>query len=177
MENNENKVILAPVRKQDSMDFFTWINNKELVRYNAIYKPVHEIAHDEWFKEIGNTKNRVIFSIRLNDNDNLIGSCQLFDIHPVFRTAELQIRIGDTDSQSKGYGTMALKQLLDFGFQNLNLRRIFLQVFGDNIRAIKSYNKTGFVTEGTLRKAAFIEGEYKDIVFMGILKEEFYGKK
>lgn len=177
MENINQEVKLDSFLKEDSLKLFQWINDKELVRYNAIYKPIHEITHNEWFKKISNNQNGIIFGIKLTNDNCLIGSCQLFDLHPVFRTAELQIRIGDKEYKSKGYGTIALNMLLDYGFKNLNLNRIFLQVFGDNIRAIKSYNKVGFVTEGTLRQAAFIEGEYKDIVFMGILKDEFYGSK
>jgi diamine N-acetyltransferase len=174
MRSKERKILLSALRNDDSLKLYTWINNPELVLYNSLYKPVHETSHRHWFESIIEKKDLVIFGIRLVENNKLIGSCQLFNIHPVFRTAELQIRIGEMDELSKGYGKEAVSELIKYGFFHLNLERIFLQVFADNLRAIKAYEKVGFIFEGTQRQAAYINGVYKDIVMMGLLKTEFH---
>ena len=96
----------------------------------------------------------------------LIGTCQLHSISAVHRHAELQIRIGDVKQRGHGYGTDAVQLLLKFGFDDLNLHRIFLHVFADNKAAVRTYEKCGFKREGILRHAAHIDGRYVDDVLM-----------
>ncbi len=72
--------------------------------------------------------------------------------------------------RSKGHGTEAVKLLCRFGFADLNLHRIYLHVFETNSRAIRAYEKSGFVREGSLREAAFIDGKWLDVAVMGLIK-------
>jgi RimJ/RimL family protein N-acetyltransferase len=170
---NSPQIRLAPLSEEDLPSLWDWINDRELVHFNAPYKPVHKIDHQKWFESISNRKDMVIFGIRLIENDLLIGTCQLHSIHPIHRTAELQIRIGTVKEQGKGYGTKAVRLLLDFAFKDLNLRRVFLHVFSSNTRAISAYENAGFKREGLLRQDAFIDNGYVDVVVMGILREEY----
>ena len=78
--------------------------------------------------------------------------------------------IGDTEYLGKGYGSEAVSMLAQFGFNDLNLHRIYLQVFASNQRAINAYNKCGFKQEGIARESAFIDGSWEDIITMGILE-------
>ena len=78
---------------------------------------------------------------------------------------------GEASFQNKGYGSDAVRLLVSHGFNNLNLKRIFLHVFCTNTRAIKAYLKCGFQIEGVLKKAAFIAGEYIDVNSMAIINE------
>lgn len=154
-----------------------WINDREQVLFNSAYKPVNEDQHQEWFESILRRPDVVLYGIRLLKTGTLIGSCQLHNINPVHRHAELQIRLGDPAQRGHGYGTEAVRLLLKFGFNDLNLRRIYLHVFNNNLGAIRAYEKAGFVREGLLRKAAFIDGEYLDVVVMGILHEDYVGQE
>jgi RimJ/RimL family protein N-acetyltransferase len=70
-------------------------------------------------------------------------------------------------------GTDAVRQLLAFGFRDLNLHRIHLHVLSDNAVAIRTYLKNRFRHEGTLKEAAFIDGEYRDVSMMAILRPEW----
>jgi RimJ/RimL family protein N-acetyltransferase len=63
--------------------------------------------------------------------------------------------------------------LLKHGFEILNLNRIMLQVYEDNPRAIRCYEKVGYKHEGRLRQARYWNGEYLDILIMSVLKEEW----
>jgi RimJ/RimL family protein N-acetyltransferase len=83
------------------------------------------------------------------------------------------IGIGERDLWSKGYGTDAMQVILRYGFQELNLRRIALDVFEYNPRAIRSYEKVGFVHEGRVREYLWREGRRWDLIYMGILREEW----
>jgi RimJ/RimL family protein N-acetyltransferase len=155
---------------------FNWINDREQVLNNSAYRPIHENQHHAWFNAIQQRQDTVIFGIRRCDSDRLIGSCQLHNIHPVYRNAELQIRIGEVAERGQGFGTEAVRMLLDFAFKDLNLHRVYLHVFASNAAAIRAYEKAGFHREGLLRQHAHIDGNYVDVVPMGILREEFYAK-
>jgi RimJ/RimL family protein N-acetyltransferase len=81
--------------------------------------------------------------------------------------------IGDTEYWSKGYGTDSMHVLLRFAFTELNLQRVTLSVFEYNPRAIRSYEKAGFRHEGRMRKVLNKEGRRWDVLYMGILREEW----
>ena len=169
-------IALTPLTPADSPVLYQWINDREQVLFNAAYKPVSESQHQAWFASIQQREDVVIFGIRLLETGQLIGSCQLHSINFVNRTAELQIRIGSPADRGKGHGTEAVRLLLQFGFSDLNLNRIHLHVFAGNPRAIAAYEKCGFVREGLLRQGAFVDGQYIDVVVMGILREEYVRK-
>ena len=76
----------------------------------------------------------------------------------------------------KGLGTEALKTILDYAFLELSLRRISLRVFSLNVKAIHIYTNLGFIQEGVSRQCLYRNGEWHDIIYMGILKEEYLKK-
>ena len=165
MYSNKN-IYLTSISQKDAKIMFEWINNKELVHFNNPYRPIAFESHMRWYESIVQDRDMVIFAIKLKSNDKLIGTCQLFDIDSLSQIAELQIRIGDISEQSKGYGSEAIELLTEFGWRDLNLRKIYLYVFFDNKRAISVYKKLGFIQEGNLKNHSFVNGEYKDLYIM-----------
>src|SRR4029079_19070609 len=113
-----------PLEARDAEALWEWINTRDLVVLSSPYRPVHAANHQGWFEQIQKQSDAVIFGIRSSATGLLIGTCQLHSIHPVHRSAELQIRIGRSEARGKGYGSTALCQLLHFGFNDLNLRRV-----------------------------------------------------
>jgi RimJ/RimL family protein N-acetyltransferase len=95
-------------------------------------------------------------------------------VRPENRNARLGIMIGDKSYWSQGYGTDAMLTLLRFGFEEMNLNRIDLTVDAENARAIRCYQKCGFVGEGRLREARYQRGKYGDQLVMSVLRDEFY---
>lgn len=108
-------------------------------------------------------------------DNKFIGQCGLFRFNYVARTCELGITIGDKDYWGQGYGREAIGLLLEYGFRFHNVRRVFLRVDGKNERAIRAYRACGFVEEGRLRAHVWSNNAYDDLVYMGILKEEWQG--
>lgn len=104
-----------------------------------------------------------------------IGQCALFNVNGVAHSAELGITIGDKAYWGRGYGTEAIGLLVDYGFRHHNLHRIYLNVNGNNARAIGAYKRCGFVEEGRLREHVWSNGAYIDLVYMGILRAEWVG--
>jgi RimJ/RimL family protein N-acetyltransferase len=83
------------------------------------------------------------------------------------------IQIGEREYWGKGYGTDALRVLLRYAFDELNLARVSLSVLEGNVRAMRSYEKCGFKYEGRERQAWAYEGRRWDEVYMGLLREEW----
>lgn len=170
--NDIDTVVLTELQEADKAILFEWINNKELVEYNSHFLPVTWENHCAWFDRIKKDDETKIFAIRVKNNNSIIGSCQLTHINTRVGSSELQIRLGYFPVMGKGLGSKAVNLLLIHGFETLGLQRIYLHVFSDNERAIKSYMKNNFVKEGLLRRSAFVNGVFKDVYLMSILKEE-----
>ena len=113
------------------------------------------------------------FAIKTNQDPRLIGFISLFDLHWNHGDTLLFIALGERDYWGKGYGTDAVRVMLRYSFLELNLHRIGLIVFEYNPRAIRSYQKAGFVFEGRIRSAMRREGRRWDWLMMGILREEW----
>lgn len=131
-------------------------------------------ATKEWMeKHLETEKNTFWFSIRTLEDNRLLGDIDLSVTSWCDRDAFVGLGIGERDFWGKGYGTEAMKLILRYAFLELNLRRVTLNVFEYNERAIRSYEKAGFKLEGRQRQAIQREGRRWDIVYMGILSEEW----
>ena len=113
------------------------------------------------------------FAIRTLEDDRLVGFTGLDGDAFPHGDSFVGISIGEREFWGKGYGTDAMKVILRYAFQELNLRRVSLGTFEYNPRAVRSYEKAGFVHEGRLRKFLLREGRRWDILIMGILREEW----
>ncbi len=164
-------VTLTSLRDADKQILLEWINCPETVRFNAPFAPVHEPNHAAWFESVTRDPNRIVFGIRTLDATRLLGVLQLIDLHPVHRSAELIIRIGDSNDRNRGVGSEAVRLAIDFAFRDRNLQRVWLRVFSDNPRAIRAYEKAGMIKEGVLRRACFIDGCWKDENVMASLAD------
>ena len=106
-----------------------------------------------------------------------IGNVGFHVIDWVGRSTELGIFIGEKTSWNQGYGREAIELLLDYGFNTLNLNRIFLRVDETNPGGIHCYEHAGFIHEGRLRQAKFEDGQYIDLLLMSVLRSEWQSRK
>jgi RimJ/RimL family protein N-acetyltransferase len=113
------------------------------------------------------------FSIRTLEDDKLIGGVELWVGAWAHAEAWMGIVVGDRGYWGRGYGTDAVRLIVQYGFIELNLRRISLSVNAYNERAVKSYEKAGFKLEGRVRGEGWREGVHYDGIYMGILREEW----
>jgi len=128
----------------------------------------------EWLeKDLEKGGDNFFFAIRKLDGDEVIGFIALFDTHHQHGDTLVAIALGERNSWGNGYGTDAMRIMLRYAFNELNLNRMGLIVFDYNTRAIRSYEKVGFVHEGRVRGAMLRDGERWDFLYMGILKEEW----
>lgn len=134
----------------------------------AVHSPA---SMKEWMEKHANELYN--FGIYAIEDDRLIGQVDLSGVDWVARNCWVGIGIGDPAYWGKGYGSDAMNEILRFGFEWLNLNRVSLTVFEYNERAYRSYLKCGFKEEGRLRQWMQRSGERFDLIFMGILREEW----
>lgn len=115
----------------------------------------------------------VKLAICLREDNSHIGNVYLTGINYINRSAESHIMIGDKSCWGKGYGAEALQEILLFAFNELGLNRIEARINADNAASLRLHQKVGYRQEGVLRKALYKCGNFKDVIVMSILKEEF----
>jgi RimJ/RimL family protein N-acetyltransferase len=162
-------VALTELRMEDSETLFHWINDPDVVRFNAPFSPIHEPNHAAWFDAVVKAPDRIVFAIRRVDAPAILGVLQLADLHPIHRSAELIVRIGEERHRGRGLGSEAVRLAIDFAFRHRNLQRVWLRVFGDNPRAIRAYEKAGLTIEGRLQRSCFVDGAWVDEIIMARL--------
>lgn len=121
-------------------------------------------------------KDYYTFVICLLTDERAIGEVGLADLDRVNGSAQLGIFIGEMDEWGKGYGTDAVNAIVDFGFAELRLERIWLEVWTENPRARRSYEKAGFILEATLRNDRYESGRYTSGHVMSILRDEWLSR-
>lgn len=135
--------------------------------------PLTKDVVKKWNEKMLENPNIIAFAIRTLAEDRLIGDVGMGGMSWNHGDAFIGIGIGDREFWGKGYGSDAMKLALDYAFDELNLRRVSLSVFEYNPRAIRCYEKLGFQHEGRVRQSINREGRRWDLVYMGILKEEW----
>lgn len=157
--------------------FVEWYRDTEMTRLLDSDPPRvwSEVKLKQWMeKDLAEPdSNEFFFSIRTLDDDRLIGFIGLFSENWHHGDAWVAIAIGEREYWSRGCGTDAMQVIQRYAFEYLNLRRLTLLVFEYNQRAIRSYEKAGFVVEGVVPEAMLREGRRWDWIYMGILRDEW----
>jgi len=136
----------APIMLENTID--------EEIRYmtgtNSIFSLEQIKSHIE---NIKHDSSRYDFAICLKNTDEMIGELSIFDIDEENKKAGFRISMASISLTGKGYGTEAIKIILSFVFEQLQLNRLQLEVFSHNLRGIRAYEKVGFIKEGVLRQS------------------------
>jgi RimJ/RimL family protein N-acetyltransferase len=113
----------------------------------------------------------------VDKSKNILGEVVLNEIDEDSRSSNFRICLFKTSLCGSGYGTQAIKLIIKFAFEVLNLHRVELEVFSFNIRAQKAYSKVGFIKEGIKRDGEFLNGSYCDVIIMSILESDYKANK
>ena len=167
-----DKIYLSPRNSEDVEIFTEWLNDFETTDYLGRSGMLITLDGEKKYLD-ENSSPEAIFVIVTIDNDKIIGTVSLEKINYISRCATLGIFIGYKEFRSKGYGTEAIKLILEYGFKYLNLKNIKLDLIEFNEQALNCYKKCGFKEYGRRRKCEFVDGKYYDIIEMDILNEEF----
>lgn len=169
------RLYLRPLEEEDIDRCLVWINDPEITAMVALRFPFNRAREREWFATLYKDDRNIALAIVLKDGDRHIGNCGLHQIAYPNRHAQFGIMIGEKEEWDEGYASEASRLILDYGFDQLGLHRISLQVYAYNLRAQRVYEKLGFTREGILRESYYRDGRYHDTVIMGILRSEWRG--
>lgn len=173
MSEKTKRVILRPFTKKDIDTMVSWNNDPELEYLMDRCLPKTREKCLEWFEKYVPEKNYRLYALE-NEDGVLLGEVELDHICWKRREAELRIRIGEKKYWNKGYGTLALQEILQRAFYHFKLEYIYLRVYAFNSRAIHCYEKVGFRRRGFLKRSQ--DKEWKEILLMGIDREKFQRK-
>ena len=164
-----DNIYLSPQSVDDEIieKFTEWLNDFETTDYTGRSAQILTLEDERKYFETSKNGEQLFFIVRKED-DKLIGTIGLHSIHNTNRRATLGIFIGDKSGRNKGYGTEAIRLILEYGFKYLNLNNIDLAVMGFNERAIACYKKCGFKEYGRRRKSEYVCGKYYDRISMDI---------
>ena len=174
------RIRLRAVEREDVKKFYVWVNDPEITHHLALYLPMSTVDEEHWFDSLSRrdqSEKPLAIEIRDGDRWKMIGNCGVFGIDTVSRLGELGIMIGAKEEWDKGYGTETMTLLLRHCFETLNLNRVYLHVYADNLRGKRAYEKAGFVEEGRLREAIYKRGHYDDVIVMSVLRSEWIARK
>lgn len=173
------KVRLRALEREDLPNCVRWLNDRDVTQFLLQNFPLSKAMEESWYDSqlaIPPTSGQVMAIDTLVDGLWMhIGNTGLHHVDPVTREAEFGIFIGEKGYWNKGFGREATLLTLKHGFEDLNLNRIFLFVFENNLRGIASYKAAGFIQEGTLREAIFKNGRYYNVLVMSVLHSEWKG--
>jgi len=146
-------------------------------------KPLTDYNQEKWFQEVSEAVNQVVFSIVIfdkDDNEKFIGYCGLVSIDHINKRAEISFLVDPGRASKKEIYqedfTAALRVLCKYGFNRLNLNKIFTETFEFRKYHIKILEKFGFRKDGVLREHQYVNGKYCDSIIHSILKSEFLEK-
>ena len=111
----------------------------------------------------------------VDEQDNYLGTVSLKNINLISKNAEYAISFL-ANAHGTGAAAFATKEILNIAFFELGLERVYLNVLDENKRANRFYKKIGFIYEGEFKKHLYLHGEFKNLRWYRMLKEEYKGE-
>ena len=176
MKIDSKRLILRSYEDGDISDLVEGLNNIEVAKWMAgVPFPYTEKDAKDFIERTKNNdeNSKIELAIVLKENNELVGNIGFNNVDLIHRSAALNIIIGEEEKRGQGYGKEAIKLLLEYGFNNLNLNNVMLKVYSFNRGAIKMYESLGFKKFGTRHNSYYFKGKFYDEIQMEILKEEY----
>jgi len=167
---------LVAVEKEDLKQLRDWRNNTEFRKYFREYRELSMRDQEIWFEEkVIKDPNTIMFSIRRLTDYELLGCCGFVYINWVHRHADLSLYIGWNDEyiDDKGYAKESCKLLLDYGFKELCLNKIWTEIYEFDEKKKALYDKFGFKQDGLLRQNYWYNGKWWDSRILSLLSIEY----
>jgi ribosomal-protein-alanine N-acetyltransferase len=151
-----------------------WTDDREVTRYlfRGAY-PAHLEQAEREYEAMLNSTTDVELAIIDRETEAHIGITGIHSINWIARSGEFRILIGEKECWGKGYGTEATQLMAAYGFEVLNLHKIWLGVNSEHVGAVKAYEKAGFIRGGELRDEIYRNSRYYNAIRMSMLQDEY----
>ena len=158
-------------KEEDFSRLINWVDSEELMYIFSAERFRYPLTHEQLTNYI-NTKDRIAYKVINKSTNEIIGHADFSKINKLSKNARIcSVLIGEKEYRNKGYGTQIINELVNIGFNKLDLHRIDLGVYDFNKPAIKCYEKCGFKIEGLFRENLKFENEYWSTYNMSILNK------
>ncbi len=163
--NHFEDIVLQPLEEKD-IENLRLLRNKDENRRCFLYQEIISKENQKkWYEKYLEVETDIMFSAYLKNEENIIGYVALYNIDKSKKSCEFgRILVDKSKISQKGIGFQITKCLCEIGFQKLGVDMIYLEVFSDNIPALKTYEKAGFVEKNRYEK------DGKEIVYMELYK-------
>jgi len=170
------KIMLRPFRAEDAQPLWDSMDNETTNRLTGTHGTFTREMIDGYVQRqvAADDESRISFIIAPLDDSRVLGEVVVNEIDMDNHCASIRIALFDEAEFGKGYGSEAMRLMVGHAFETRNLHRIELEVYAFNPRAIRAYEKVGFVREGVRRDALYWDGEYVDAIIMSILRNEWH---
>lgn len=170
------KIYLRPLEVEDLSKRVEWVNDLEIRQYLMFDWPMSISKTKKWFHNQLFDDSKHNFSIVDRETNQLIGMTGLIDVSLKHRRGQFYMTIGEKDFWGKRIPDENIPLVLEYGFGELGLEKIYLYTINVNDRARHVYLRNGFSEEGVLRKHYFCVGQLQDLHVYSILKSEWKNK-
>ncbi len=172
------KIYLRAMELDDMDCYWEMINDPDISREVVGWSfPVSKQEQRDWYDRAIKDKRNMRFTIVMKDTDEAVGMVALSELDWHNRSATLSIKLHPSCPKRQGIGTDAIMTMMGYAFEEVNLNRLDADQITYNIPSRKLYEKCGWHEEGIKRQAIYRNGEYHDLAFSGILREEYYEAK
>jgi len=160
-----DKIQLRAVERDDLALMRDWRNQPDLRRHFREFRELNLVNQEQWFTRISASPNDFMFVIERTSDGAPIGVAGLVYVHWILRSADLSLYIGADDIYIDGPGGFAedaARTLIRYAFDNLNLHKVWTELYSFDAKKIELYTRLGFHRDGVLRDNAFEDGRYHD---------------
>ncbi|MES5820965.1 GNAT family protein [Streptomyces sp. RG80] len=167
------KTVLRPFTEADAEVMWEIIGDAEVVRFTG--DPPAELTPErvrDWYGSRSSQPDRLDLAVTDRATGELVGEVVLYEWDADARSCTFRTLIGPR-GRGRGVGTEAVRLLVGYAFEQLALHRIQLEAYAFNHRALRVYEKVGFVREGLRRETEFRDGAWVDEVVMGLLDRDW----
>jgi len=165
------RVVLKPIEPEHLPNYVRWLGDTEVLAWFGDYRPLNLAREQGWYEAQNHDESSLNFAVEFDGRH--IGGAGFGGINRTDQHAEVGLFIGEKSLWDQGLGKDILTTLVGYGFDYLNMHRIYLRVFAENHRAIRCYEQVGFVLEGRFREAYWRHGRWQDMLCMSILRSEW----
>ena len=172
-----SQIYLRPLSLADAPVLTAWLNDPEVTRHLRVHRPLMLLAEEAFLRKLSENEQDMVLGIVVRETDQFIGITGFRRLDSRSRHIEFGITVGEKTAWGKGHGSEATRLMLRYAFETLNLHRVWLHVYEFNERAIRVYERLGFVHEGILREDCYRDGRYWNTVTMAMLRSDWEARR
>jgi ribosomal-protein-alanine N-acetyltransferase len=168
-----DQVVLRKPEPSDAAAMYRYRNNPDSTNYLAEHHRSFSMKDiEEWIERHRTMENEIVWTVADRQTNDCLGHAGLYQINQRVRCADAGIMLGDPATWGKHLGSAVLTAIVEFGFTQLNLNRVHGYIVAAHSRSLRMVERCGFKQEGVMRQAHYVDGQYMDLVMVGILRDE-----